>query len=54
MTLFGWRQLIEWSMEHSCLSEKEYAKIHEDWLKKWNIFLADVIKEFGNTASRVP
>lgn len=27
MTLHGWRQLVEWSIEHSCLTEKKAETI---------------------------
>lgn len=48
MTLFGWRQLIEWSLEHSCLTKEEYKTIHADWTTKWKEFLAWVIAEYGS------
>ncbi|PSR77331.1 adenosine/AMP deaminase [Coniella lustricola] len=47
MTLYGWKQLIEWSLQHSCLSREEYASIHAAWAKKWDVFLDEVIAEFG-------
>lgn len=48
MTLYGWKQLIEWSLQHSCLSKEEYSTIHGDWLRKWDEFLDEVIEEFGS------
>ncbi|KAF3761440.1 Metallo-dependent hydrolase [Cryphonectria parasitica EP155] len=53
MTLFGWKQLIEWSLEHACLSKKEYEAIHAAWAKKWEAFLDEVIAEFGASAVTV-
>lgn len=47
MSLYGWKQLIEWSLEHACLSSEQYASIHAAWEKKWDIFLDEVIVEFG-------
>lgn len=47
MTLYGWKQLIEWSLQHSCLSKEEYDSIHGDWVKRWEAFLDEVIAEFG-------
>lgn len=48
MTLYGWKQLIEWSLQHSCLDKEEYTIIHGDWLQKWDKFLDEVIVEFGS------
>lgn len=45
MTLFGWKQLIEWSLEHACLSEQEYDVIRKDWAKRWDQFLDETIAE---------
>ncbi|KAJ4393581.1 hypothetical protein N0V93_002794 [Gnomoniopsis smithogilvyi] len=47
MSLYGWKQLIEWSLQHSCLSKDEYASIHGQWAQKWDEFLDEVIDEFG-------
>lgn len=47
MTLYGWKQLIEWSLQHSCLSESEYESIHAEWARKWDTFLDEAIAEFG-------
>lgn len=48
MTLHGWRQLIEWSLEHSCMSEEELAVVRADWDKRWESFLDWVIAEYGD------
>lgn len=47
MSLYGWKQLIEWSLQHSCLSKEEYDLIHSEWVKEWDKFLDEVIAEFG-------
>lgn len=47
MTLFGWKQLIEWSLRHACLSEDEYERIHADWARRWEEFLDETIAESG-------
>jgi adenosine deaminase CECR1 len=56
MGLYGWKQLIMWSLEHSCLSDQERADMLREWNKLWENFLADVIrwdegrtKEWGDT-----
>lgn len=48
MTLYGWKQLIEWSLQHSCLSKEEFNVIHGEWLRRWDRFLDEVIVEFGS------
>lgn len=45
MSLYGWKQLIEWSLQHSCLSKDEYASIHGEWDHQWDKFLDWVIQE---------
>lgn len=47
MTLYGWKQLIEWSLEHACLSKEEYHSIHGEWAKRWDKFLDEVTAELG-------
>ncbi|KAI9708192.1 MAG: hypothetical protein M1820_004146 [Bogoriella megaspora] len=51
MTLHGWRQLIEWSIAHSCLSEAEKAQAFAFWRPQWEEFCWWVVKEFGAAAS---
>lgn len=46
MTLHGWRQLIEWSLEHSCMSKDELASVRTEWEKRWQLFLDWILKEF--------
>ncbi|KAK3381450.1 hypothetical protein B0H63DRAFT_524170 [Podospora didyma] len=35
MTIHGWRQLIEWSILHSCMDKEEQEKVFEKWEEKW-------------------
>lgn len=44
MSLFGWKQLILWSIKHSCMSEEEKAKVLAEWEKSWEKFLYWVIE----------
>lgn len=48
MSLHGWRQLIEWSLEHSCMSKAELAAVRAEWEKRWEEFLDWVIAEYGD------
>jgi len=47
MTVFGWRQLIEWSLEHACMSPAEYADVYEHWEEAWDGFLLWVVRKYG-------
>ena len=38
MTLHGLRQLVEWSIEHSCMEPELMKEVREDWEKKWSGF----------------
>lgn len=44
MSLFGWKQLILWSIEHSCMSKEEKTKVLAEWEKSWVKFLNWVIE----------
>lgn len=39
MTLFGWKQLVEWSLEHSRMDEAQKAKVFEAWRMHWASFV---------------
>lgn len=47
MTLFGWKQLIEWSLDHSCMSPAEHRDVQRAWETRWERFLDEAIEEFG-------
>ncbi|KAH0433988.1 hypothetical protein CcaCcLH18_05547 [Colletotrichum camelliae] len=51
MTLHGWRQLIEWSLEHSCMDQRERAAVTQEWKKLWDAFLDWIITEYGGDAA---
>ena len=53
MDLHGWRQLIEWSLEHSCMSEEERASVWSEWEKRWELFLDWIIQTYGDE-SKLP
>ncbi|KAL8296157.1 hypothetical protein RB601_003626 [Gaeumannomyces tritici] len=53
-TLHGWRQLIEWSLEHARLDKKEYNKVYDEWEKLWDEFLDWILETYEtqlNTAN---
>jgi adenosine deaminase CECR1 len=47
MTLFGWKQLIEWSIKHACMSPAEQQDVRRVWNAWWERFLDEVIEELG-------
>ena len=46
MSLYGWKQLIIWSLEHACLSPDEFISMKQTWEKRWDIFLQNVVDDF--------
>lgn len=43
MTLHGFRQLIQWSIEHSCMEPDLKVEVQKDWEKKWEVFCQQII-----------
>ena len=35
MSLHGWKQLIKWSLEYSCMSPHELSAVTAEWTKRW-------------------
>lgn len=48
MTIWGWKQLILWSIEHSCMEEQEMRDVLKRWEKMWDEFVAGTIQEYGH------
>ncbi|KAK3333728.1 hypothetical protein B0T19DRAFT_440462 [Cercophora scortea] len=48
MTLHGWRQLIEWSIEHSCMEPEQRAEVYRDWVLMWDKFCKWINQEYGH------
>lgn len=47
MDLMGWRVLIEWSFEYSCMSKEEKRERIEVFRGEWEEFCKDIIKKYG-------
>ncbi|KAK4200850.1 putative adenosine deaminase-related growth factor [Triangularia verruculosa] len=43
MTLYGLRQLIEWSLEHSCMDSRERKQVFDAWLVMWEEFCQEIV-----------
>lgn len=48
MGLYGWKQLILWSLEHSCMEDEERLKILERWGLEWDKFLKSMVEDYGH------
>ncbi|RFU81563.1 hypothetical protein TARUN_657 [Trichoderma arundinaceum] len=48
MGLYGWKQLVMWSLEHACLSDEEGEKMLREWEALWDEFLDWVEKTYGD------
>lgn len=48
MTLHGWRQLIEWSLEHASMTPAELKSVRLEWERLWEVFLGNVVELYGN------
>ncbi|CAI4219986.1 unnamed protein product [Parascedosporium putredinis] len=51
MTLHGWRQLVEWSLQHSCMSTEERQGVWRKWEVMWDEFLGWIIAEYGSATA---
>lgn len=47
MGLFGWKQLVLWSLKHACLNQSEYAGMYARWETEWKEFVRWVIQTYG-------
>ncbi|TKA80758.1 hypothetical protein B0A55_02690 [Friedmanniomyces simplex] len=50
MTVHGWKQLAQWSIEHSCLSEAEKKRGLEIFQRDWEEFCLWVVDSYGEYA----
>ena len=53
MTLHGWRQLIEWSIEHACMEEKLRKQVFDLWESRWTDFCEWIIRDYGHLLNEV-
>ncbi|WPH02421.1 Hypothetical protein R9X50_00528500 [Acrodontium crateriforme] len=47
MTIHGWKQLAEWSLEHSCLTAEEIGRALEIHRRDWEGFCEWVVETYG-------
>lgn len=51
MTVHGWKQLAEWSIEHSCLSPEDIKKAKKIHAEAWEAFCVSVVRDYGEFAN---
>lgn len=54
MTLHGWRQLVEWSIEHSCLDKWQQAQALDILKREWEEYCQWIVKKYGEFAESLP
>jgi adenosine deaminase CECR1 len=52
MSLYGWKQLILWSIEHSCLDENERTEIMRNWELLWQQFLEWMVATYDTAENK--
>lgn len=50
MSVHGWKQLAEWSIEHSCLSSSDMKKAKKIHAEAWESFCQWVVSTYGDIA----
>ena len=43
MTLHGLRQLVEWSIQHSCMEPELMQEVRESWETMWDEFCQRIV-----------
>lgn len=54
MTLFGWRVLAEWGIEHSCMDVEQRNDAFKTWEANWKAFCEWIVEEFGPEYLKFP
>jgi adenosine deaminase CECR1 len=54
MTLYGWKQLAVWSIEHSCMDAEEKKAVMTHWKELWNDFCLEIIKDHSHLVNGEP
>ncbi|KAI7279403.1 Metallo-dependent hydrolase [Hortaea werneckii] len=54
MSVHGWKQLAQWSIQHSCLSEEEGKRAMEIFQRDWRDFCEWVVATYGEYADGLP
>lgn len=47
MNLHGWKQLAQWSIEHSCLTKEEIKRGKDIHAREWEKFCKWIVDEYA-------
>ncbi|KAG6010495.1 hypothetical protein E4U43_008563 [Claviceps pusilla] len=50
MSLFGWKQLAVWSIEHACLENADKETMLNEWQRRWENFLEWTVSKYEAVA----
>jgi hypothetical protein len=48
VNLHGWRQLIEWSIEHASLTNAERKNVYDTWHGLWTLFISSLVERLAD------
>ena len=48
VSIHSWKQLALWSLEYSCLSDKEKREGKEKYLKTWEAFCQQIVADYSH------
>ncbi|PQE10715.1 hypothetical protein CJF32_00009812 [Rutstroemia sp. NJR-2017a WRK4] len=54
MSLYGWKQLAIWSLEHSCMDDKERENVIAEWTRRWEDFCQWIVEDYAWVESWEP
>jgi adenosine deaminase CECR1 len=54
MTIHGWKQLAEWSLEHACLDAAQQRQALYIFHREWDTFCQWIVDTYEVEASRLP
>ncbi|CAD6439791.1 b412b1f9-ccf0-446c-a8d7-81504a189034 [Sclerotinia trifoliorum] len=47
MSLYGWKQLAKWSLEHSCMDAEERKDVTKEWTTRWKDYCQWIVDEYS-------
>jgi adenosine deaminase CECR1 len=50
MSIHGWRQLVEWSVQYSCLSVSDQVEAGRILAREWEDFCQWIVDQYGEYA----
>jgi adenosine deaminase CECR1 len=54
MTIHGWKQLAEWSLEHACLDDEQLRQAQLTFLRDWDTFCKWIVDTYEVEVSELP